>query len=436
MGKLRMIIADSDADYLKSFERFLIVNYPHRFELFSFSSYISLADFLNGVANIDLLIVADQLYQNSMMLESIPLILILSEDCSEDNSESNSGSNSGINPKTHSKTHSETNPKAFSDCALSQEDEAKTTARKPGNIRKYQHMDRFVGEIMRLYAANSQKGLTIRATQGNTRIISILSPSGGSGKSTIAAGSSSLCAGRGSRTFYLNLENIPSTDLFFHGDSIQSFSNVIFHLKGKEGNLSLRLEGAKSIDAGSNVHYFRPPENIQELNELCCSDINRLLNELKSSGIYDVIFIDTSCGLGKVNTAIIEHSDLIMLVMDINQTSLLKLKEFAAGLSLLERKGEDKLACKVIPVYNRVDKDKPLVEKPLMAGYEGILGRCELPIEISDYSCRGCSDMGSGLIAHRGFLSELSAVADCLLGSTICSPAFGTNDCGGGEFIA
>jgi MinD-like ATPase involved in chromosome partitioning or flagellar assembly len=62
-------------------------------------------------------------------------------------------------------------------------------------------------------------------------VISVVSPAGGTGKSSIAAGCSILCAGRGMRAFYMDLEDIPSTEMFFHGDSRQSFSNVIYQLK-------------------------------------------------------------------------------------------------------------------------------------------------------------------------------------------------------------
>lgn len=427
MGKLRIAIADSDTDYLKSFERFLIVNYPHRFELFSFSSYSSLSDFLNSVANIDLLIVADQLYQKSLRVENISLVLLLSEDWSNGCSETC--------PGTHYETYSEMYSETCSNHALSQEDEADLPAKRLAVIRKYQHMDRFIAEIMRLYAANSQKDRRIVAAQGNTRVISILSSSGGSGKSTIAAACSSLCAGRGSRTFYLNLESIPSTDIFFHGDSTQSFSNVIFHLKGKGDNLGLKLEGAKTIDTGSNVHYYKPPANVQELNELTQSDFIRLIGGLKNSGIYDIIFIDTSCGLSPINTAIIENSDIVMLVMNSNSASEVKLKEFMAGLDLLERKWEGKLAYKVLPVFNLVEKDKSVIDRPFMGGCERLLGRCELPVEISDYSCQGCSDMSSGLLENRGFLSDLSGVADYLLGLPIGLSTVSANNYGGGDFI-
>lgn len=405
MGKLRIIIADSDTDYLKSVERFLIVNYPHRFELFSFSSYRRLSDFLTTAVNIDLLIIDSQLYQKNLRIDNVMSVLLLSEDLSEDCT------------------------RACFDYPPGQGDEADFALKKPVAIKKYQHMDRFISDIMRIYAANSQKDRRITAAQGNTRIVSIISPSGGTGKSSITAGCSVLCAGRGIRTFYLNLENIPSTNLFFHGDSTQSFSNAIFHLKGRGANLSLKLEGVKSIDTGSNVHYFKPPENIQDLNELTESDLVCLMNELKNSGVYDIIFIDTSAGLSPINTAIIKNSDIILLVMNPNRGSELKLRGLRAGLDLLERKQGIKLTCKIIPVINRVEEK---AGKLFLEECDGFLGRCEQPAEIGDYSCRGFSDISSGLLENREFLSELGIVAERLLGLSIAE----LNFCDGGEHIA
>ncbi len=414
MGRLSIIIADSDRDYLKSLERFLIVNYPKRFEIYTFSSHSKLSDHLSSASNIDILVLGQQLYQKNLKIENVMLVLLLSEERSEDCS------------KAWSEVLTEARSEDCSNLALGQGDEVKFVSKKTVIIKKYQHMDRFIAEIIRLYAANGQRSRGVTPMQGNTRAVSILSPSGGSGKSSIAAGCSVLCAGRGIRSFYLNLENIPSTDLFFHGDSTQSFSNAIFYLKGKGANLSLRLEGAKSIDIGSQVHYFKPPENIQELNELTEQDAVCLVSELKNNGVYDIIFIDTSCGLSPINTAIIKNSDIILLVMSPDRCSELKLKEFMAGLALLERKSEVKLAGKIIPVFNRV------VEGTYMYRYREILDGRESRIEISDYPCRGFSDRSSGLIENQDFLSELSKVTDYLLSRSTVE----VNNRGGGESIA
>jgi hypothetical protein len=173
-------------------------------------------------------------------------------------------------------------------------------------VEKYRHADRLVGELLRLY---SSKGTKENMAPGKyrTRIICVCSPAGGAGKSSIAASCSILFERRGMRTFYLNLEAVPSTEAFFHSEagSGQSLSNVIYHLKGKNGNVGLKLEGAASLDARTGVHYFRPPENLLEFNELTEQDVTLLLDTFRKSSVYDMVFVDIDSGFSPVNAAVI-----------------------------------------------------------------------------------------------------------------------------------
>ena len=187
MGRLSLVIADSDMEYIAKFERFLVVNYPQQFDIFSFSSYGKLSNFLNSPTKREILLINSKMYNQELQLRNIEKVIFLSGDGAE---------------------HI---PDGF---------EA---------LNKYQHAERLVSDILRLYAARSLKACTMSG-HSNTQVVCIYSPAGGAGKSSIAAGCSILCASRGLKTFYLNLEDVPSTSLFFHSESKQSFSKVIYHL--------------------------------------------------------------------------------------------------------------------------------------------------------------------------------------------------------------
>ena len=312
MGRLSLVIADYDAEYIRNLEKYLIINYPGRFELTSFSSPQALHGFLDSLESADIVLVNSLMYDEKIGQYDRGLVLILAE-----------GS-----------------PGQAPQCCDS----------APVSIMKYQHIDRLVSEILRIYSASTDRDHSVKGRK-NTCIVSVASPAGGVGKSSIAAGCSMLCAGLGFRTFYLNLENTPSTDSFFRGESDQSFSNVIYHLKGSN-SLWLRLESAKCTDIRSGVHFYKPPESILEMNEFDEQDAVRLIREFRSSRVYDMVFIDLSSGLSDINAEVLRHSDTILLVFALDPVIDSKANIFIKGLDLLENRWKSVLADKLLPILN------------------------------------------------------------------------------------
>lgn len=395
MGRMSVIIADNDIEYLENFEKFLLVNYPQRFELFTFSSVDKLTDFLIHTQGIDILIISSQIYRKGMSTAKAELSLLLSEDSHVE------ASRAGMLSPKHGR-------QSANGCGESAE-----VSTVLETIYKYQHMDKLVAEILRLYSEKSLKNVSITG-QGATRVVGVYSPSGGVGSSSIAAGCSILCAGRGMRSFYLNMEAIPSTDLFFNGDCTRTFSNVIFHLKGKGDNLQLKLEGTKCVDTKSGVHYFKPPENILELNELTDSEIDALVGGLKSSAVYDYIFIDMSSGLNLFNSAILRLADVILLVIDQDCRTMLKLEKFMEGLNLLERKSGIGMPDRIIPILNRFDGKceafKQIIHlkgcRPMIA-----LGDCFCP-EAADVGITSNDGIVTALVENKTFLTGLNSILE------------------------
>lgn len=385
MGRLSLVIADNDMDYLTKFEKFLMVNYPQRFDIFSFSSPGKLLDFLSSPDKRDILLINSKMYKKELQLKNIESLILLSDDSAE------------------------LIPEGFE------------------TINKYQHAERLVTDILRLYAARSLKACTVsgHGSHGSTRVVCIYSSAGGTGKTSIAAGCSILCAGRGLKTFYLNLEDVPSTSLFFFGETEQNFSNVIYHLKGKGNNLGLKLEGAKCCDSRTGVHFFAPPDSILEMEELSDHNVVRLVNELKASAMYDAVFIDMPCGLNKRNAAILSCADIIVLVLVPGDTSMIKMNELKAGFDMLEHKYEVGLEGRIITILNKNDKRAGNIGAAVFNGSKPV-------IEIGDCVLQGANDHAAGLVENMDFLSSLNKLLECVLPhGAAAAPAYG-----GGEFIA
>lgn len=388
LGRLSLVMADGDRDYLARFERFLIVNYPQRFEVFSFSSSDTLLDFLNNHDKKDILLINRKIYRKELRFIGVDSV---------------TGANSVI---FLSGDGGEVVPEGFD------------------VIDKYQHAEKIVAEILRLYSSGCAKDCHVSGSN-HTHLVCIYSPAGGTGTSSIAAGCSILSAGRGLKTFYLNLENVPSTGRYFNGETEQSFSNVIYYLKGKGHNLGLKLESAKCCDSKNGVYFYAPPASVLDMSELTEQDIVHMLDEFKKGAIYDAVFIDLPSGLNPHNTAVLGHSDAIILVLGQGESTTLKMNQVKAGIELLEQKHGIEILGKITPVINKWNKGD--LWNDAAAYFCGTPART-----IEKYSVMGSDCLDQRLDENRTFLFEVNE----LLEQILPKGAANSTAYNGGEFIA
>ena len=361
MGRLSIVIADYDAEYIQNLEKFLITNHPRRFEISSFSAVEPLNAFLGELHKTDILLVNGQMYKEVIRTENWEMVLILSEN----------------------------------EAVIQDGIEA---------VYKFQHIDILVSEVIRFYSLRSKKDCPISGNEG-THIISVVSPAGGTGKSTIAAGCSIMSAGRGLRSFYLNLEDIPSTEVFFHGDTKQSFSNVIYQLKGSSGGIWLKLEAARCIDSRTGVHFFRPPESILDMNELNEEDISRLILEFKRSSAYNAVFIDLPSGLNGRNSSVLKHSDIILLVLSQDARLQNKTDKFYKALELFDDRLRTDFRDKVVPILNFSKRQS---NAGSVFGYKPI-------VDIADHSGSPSGNSFIKPVENPAFLADLNKVIEYIM---------------------
>lgn len=378
MGRLSLVIADLDRDYLSKLEKFLMVNYPQRFDIYSFSSHGKLSEFLNNPEKRDILLINSILFKRELNLKNAESVILLKGD--------------GLD----------------------------TVPEGMDSVKKYQHAEMLVSDILRLHSAKSSKSVALQG-HNTTRTACILSPAGGTGKSSIAAGCSILCARKGLKTFYLNLEDIPSTNAFFQGESPQSFSNVIYHLKGKGGNLGLKLEGAKCCDSETGVFFYKPPQNALEMEELTAEEVSLLLTEMKSNGLYDVVLVDMPAGLHQRNISVIRSSDVILMMLTANISADVKMNAMLKGLEVLEHKLGERVTEKLVTVYNKCSR-----------AFDGLNFLRNPAIEIREFTSKNGSGLQGDIVRETAFLSSLGVLMGHIMPSAGEDVRLGT----GGGFIA
>jgi Mrp family chromosome partitioning ATPase len=363
LGRLGLVIADLDAEYIRNFEKYLVANYPGRFDLAAFSSVHALQDFLESKSHADIILVDSRMYDESKTCYDRGLVLLLTES------------------------------RPGKQCP----------GKAAGQVMKYQHVDRLISEVLGLYSANTGSGRPVHGRR-KTCIVSVASPAGGTGKSSIAAGCSILCAGRGLKTFFLCLESVPSTDRFFRGESDQSFSNVIFHLKGS-GSLWLKLESARCHDPRTSVHFFKSPECILEMNEFDEKDAARLISEFRSCCAYDMVFVDLSSGLNSINAEVMRLSDVILLVLTRDAVVESKTGVFTKGLDLLDSRWKSALPERIIPLLNL---------SPAFDGDGPVCGYSPAAV-IADHSNKSSNSPDDCVVNDVSFLADLNGVVEQIL---------------------
>ncbi len=156
-------------------------------------------------------------------------------------------------------------------------------------IYKFQSMDTMVREIL---SGLSGRGVEARLATtvlnpGQVEFIGVISPKGGSGKTTFSMALGEAC-GKTERVLYLCFEPIGSGLGLV--DDRSSMSDLIYYLKQKKRGLILAIQsmGEKigGVDCITSVTHF------DDLFSIEMEDINYLMEELMRSGIYKRVIFD------------------------------------------------------------------------------------------------------------------------------------------------
>jgi MinD-like ATPase involved in chromosome partitioning or flagellar assembly len=131
------------------------------------------------------------------------------------------------------------------------------------------------------------------------------------------------------------------------------FSKVLFALKENNKNLGIKIKEVTQFDSTYNIGYFLQPDSFLELDEVSDTEIKFLLDEIKTSGLYDFIVIDLSSNLNYKNITLMEESDEIIVVITPELIAINKLDNFLKDILLQgEKRGTDFLK-KIVLILNQ-----------------------------------------------------------------------------------
>lgn len=223
-------------------------------------------------------------------------------------------------------------------------------------IGKFQSIDSTYKRIVELYTSASGRIIEERKSKhnsGSCKTILFISFSGGSGTTTMAVAAAIEAAKKGLRALYLNLEDIPTTNIFFKQKEPQNFSKVIYALKSEPGkNIQLKLDSLVDQDE-TGVYFYNEPDTALDMNELNWDNLNNLLKQLSGGSTYDVIITDKSFDN---NTEFLKFAvlfDNIVTVCDGNQISNHKAEKAVEMMKIFEQEISSEMLSKMYIVYNK-----------------------------------------------------------------------------------
>lgn len=223
-------------------------------------------------------------------------------------------------------------------------------------VCKFQKIEMIYKTILEIFSDNVSDSIGIKFdSDSSVQIIAFVSASGGVGSSCLAAACAKSFVASGKKTLYLNLEQLGSVEPFFSGAGQTDFSDVIFALKNKKANLSLKLESNVRQDA-SGVFFYAAPKTALDVMELKLEEIQRLINDLKLVGSYDSIILDMDFSFSASVIEILKQSSAIVFVSDGSDISNIKFLRAHRAIEIKDRESDTPLLPRISLFYNKSSK--------------------------------------------------------------------------------
>lgn len=289
MKKIRIVIADPNTQYMESLAAFMRTSdEASKFILTFFSNREHLSSYINQGENIDILLISPELYDDTLNIDHQVTLILLEDDQIADRG-----------------------------------DEVKT-------VYRYQRLNQLVSSVLSIYYEQNITANQLLARSKEAKVISVYSPAGGTGKTTIAVNLCKQLALTGSKVFYLNLETFNSTKLYFTSEEDNPSLQIFYYIKTNMTQLSSKIEALKKYDPYSMVDYFDLEVSADEMLEVTGKEVKKLINGIVDTGSYDYIVVDLDSSLHERNKSVLIECDQIIWPIKNDAQSFFKSNAFLA----------------------------------------------------------------------------------------------------------
>ena len=220
-------------------------------------------------------------------------------------------------------------------------------------IAKYQRADLFYKQILSLYAETVEAASSFKkGNEMQSKVIAFTSFSGGAGSSTVAAAFATYAAKCKKKVLYLNFELLGNSDSFFNSEGQFDFSEIIYAIKSKKGNMALKLESAVKQDI-SGVYFYSASKVALDFTELKAEELQVLLYQFSVCGNYDYIIVDMDFNFKEEAMAVLAIVDRVVFVNDGSEISNVKFERGYEALKIYEQHKNISVSRKAYLFYNK-----------------------------------------------------------------------------------
>ncbi|MDY4079317.1 MAG: AAA family ATPase [Clostridium sp.] len=298
MEKINLIVVENDEMYLNAFKNYIINNYSGRFNIICYTDISILNENINKMKNKDVLLIDEELFEQINDLSTIKTVLILTNG-------------------------------NFEEC------EGYKT------INKFQAISNICEEIINSFNSISREHKKIekivKKGDAKTRIITVYSPVGGSGKTSVATTLSVCLAERNMKVLYLNFEDIQSTSTYFNENKLKSFSELIYYIKEENENFREKFFEIVNVDNDTGVNFLESTDNILDIEDINQNDIKWFIEKILEFKYFDYVIIDTSSKFNSVYKMIMDCSEMIICPFLYEETSIKKLEIFLSNIDFIDK---------------------------------------------------------------------------------------------------
>lgn len=244
-------------------------------------------------------------------------------------------------------------------CGIAYFTESKEIASYHGEnaIAKYQRLNDIYTEILNLYAESS--GIVIKddtKNNGQVKMYIVTSGMGGTGKTTISVGIAQYLAMQGKKVLYVSLEALGNTEIYFVRGTQGDLGDIIYMLKSKRNNISIKLENIIQKDF-MGVYYISSSENPYDLESLTIDDIKALIYEIKALK-YDCLVVDMDSGIEEKYMELLLKAEKIVYVDADSKAAICKKQNFIKTMHMYEHKYSESIMNRVVGIMNKVERGK------------------------------------------------------------------------------
>lgn len=175
----------------------------------------------------------------------------------------------------------------------------------------YQRKDAIASDLKRIIAHKSGAAMSMFWGDSDTKIISVLSPQGGSGKTTAAYLLAAAAVKCGLKPVFVSLEPFATLDKLCSDYKKTGFGDIAFRLEDERDLRPVILE--KIYKNEHEINMLPVPDNLEDLLSISKDEFSHLMDALAQLPDVDIVVLDVGFPPSEAVVEILKKSHVIVL---------------------------------------------------------------------------------------------------------------------------